>query len=112
MQNRRIIDGIFRSAGKSPAPAMETNSIFNLCSHAASGHWSSIVPRPLLRFFGLPKNTVALPLVEPEASRSMGLIISDREPLSPLARALFASIEPIEIETVLAPPLEFEDAVR
>jgi DNA-binding transcriptional LysR family regulator len=89
MQNRRIIDGIFRSVGKSPTPAVETNSIFNLCSHTASGHWSSIVPRPLLRFFGMPKGTVALPLVEPEASRSMGLIIADREPASPLARALW-----------------------
>ena len=35
MQNRRIIDGIFRSVGKTPKPAMETNSIFNLCTHAA-----------------------------------------------------------------------------
>ena len=40
MQNRRIIDGIFRSVGASPKPQVETNSIFNLCSHAASGRWS------------------------------------------------------------------------
>jgi DNA-binding transcriptional LysR family regulator len=112
MQNRRIIDGIFRSVGKSPVPAMETNSIFNLCSHAASGHWSSIVPRPLLRFFGLPKNTVAVPLVEPDTHRSMGLIISDREPSSPLAKALFVSVEAIEIENVLAPPRDFLETVQ
>jgi DNA-binding transcriptional LysR family regulator len=110
MQNRRIIDGIFRSVGKSPHPAMETNSIFNLCSHSASGHWSSIVPKPLLRFFGLPRNTVAIPLVEPEATRSMGLIISDREPSSPLARALFASVEPLEIEDILSPVNGFAGA--
>jgi hypothetical protein len=66
----------------------------------------------LLRFFGLPKNTVAVRLVEPEAKRSMGLIISDREPLSPLARALFTSVEPIEIEQVLAPPKDFVAAVQ
>jgi DNA-binding transcriptional LysR family regulator len=112
MQNRRIIDGIFRSVGRSPVPAMETNSIFNLCSHAASGHWSSIVPRPLLRFFGLPKDTVAVPLVEPDANRSIGIIISDREPMSPLARALFASVEPIEIETALTPPIEFASSIQ
>ena len=69
MQNRRIIDGIFRSVGKSPKPAMETNSIFNLCSHAAAGHWSSIVPRQLLHFFGLPEGTLALALTEPQVSR-------------------------------------------
>ncbi len=107
MQNRRIIDGIFRSVGEAPVPAVETNSIFNLCSHTASGHWSSIVPTPLLRFFGLPKNTLAVPLVEPQASRSVGLIISDREPSSPLAKALFAAVEPIEINKVVSPPAEF-----
>ena len=109
MQNRRIIDGIFRSVGKAPRPAMETNSIFNLCSHSASGHWSSVVPKPLLRFFGLPQDTIALPLVEPDASRSMGVIISDREPSSPLARALFASIEPLEINDLILPPAEFSE---
>ncbi len=60
MQNRRIIDGIFRSVGATPKPSVETNSIFNLVSHAASGHWSSIVPRQLLQFFGIPANTRAL----------------------------------------------------
>ena len=54
MQNRRIIDGIFRSVGAKPNPAVETNSIFNLVSHVAAGQWSAIVPRQLLRFFGAP----------------------------------------------------------
>jgi DNA-binding transcriptional LysR family regulator len=89
MQNRRILDGVFRSVGASPTPVMETNSILNLCSHASAGHWSSIVPAPLLRVFGLPKGTVALPLVTPEVTRSVGLIIAAREPASPLARSLF-----------------------
>lgn len=104
MQNRRIIDGIFRSVGAAPVPAVETNSIFNLCSHAAAGHWSSIVPRPLLLFFGMPRETVALQLVEPQASRSIGLIIADREPASPLARALFTTVRPIEITRLITPP--------
>ncbi len=103
MQNRRIIDGIFRSVGVAPQPQVETNSIFNLCSHAA-GRWSSIVPRPLLYFFGVPRNTKALELTEPEASRSIGLIISDREPASPLAKSLFSMVEPVEPERVLRPP--------
>ncbi|HZZ61681.1 MAG TPA: LysR substrate-binding domain-containing protein [Roseiarcus sp.] len=47
MQNRRIIDGIFRSVGAKPNPAVETNSIFNLVSHVAAGPWSAIVPRHL-----------------------------------------------------------------
>jgi DNA-binding transcriptional LysR family regulator len=107
MQNRRIIDGIFRSVGKAPIPEVETNSIFNLCSHTASGHWSSIVPRPLLYFFGIPRNTKALRLIEPDASRTMGLIIADREPLSPLARSLFSMVQPLDPGSLLTPPEAF-----
>ncbi len=104
MQNRRIIDGIFRSVGRTPAAAMETNSIFNLCSHASAGHWSSIVPAPLLRFFGMPQRTKAIPLVSPDVRKSIGLIMSNREPTSPVARSLFNLVVPLDPEAVLKPP--------
>jgi DNA-binding transcriptional LysR family regulator len=105
MQNRRIIDGIFRSADASPQPAMETNSIFNLCSHVSSGLWSSIVPVQLLQFFGVPRGARAIELVEPRAQRTIGLIMADREPPSPLARNLFAMERPADIGSLIAPPL-------
>jgi DNA-binding transcriptional LysR family regulator len=98
MQNRRILDGIFRSVGKAPVPVMETNSIFNLCSHAAVPGWVSIVPSQLPRFFGIPAGLKALKLVEPTASRSVGLIIADRQPQSPLAQSLMAMSGPLPIE--------------
>lgn len=90
MQNRRIIDGIFRSVGQAPRPAIETNSIFNLCSHAGIQGVSSIVSQQLLEFFGVPLGTKALPLVEPAARRTIGLIVADRQPLPPLVRNLLA----------------------
>jgi DNA-binding transcriptional LysR family regulator len=105
MQNRRIVDGIFRSVDVSPNPAMETNSIFNLCSHVASGLWSSIVPVQLLQFFGIPRGTKAIELVEPSAQRTIGLIMSDREPPSPLARNLLAMERPADIGSLIHPPL-------
>lgn len=95
MQNRRIIDGIFRSVGQTPRPAIETNSIFNLCSHAGIQGVSSIVSLQLLEFFGVPLGTKALPLVEPEARRMIGLIIADRQPLAPLARNLLMMSQPV-----------------
>ena len=98
MQNRRIIDGIFRSVGKAPVPVMETNSIFNLSSHAAVPGWASIVPSQLLRFFGIPSGLKALKLVDPAASRSVGLILADRQPQSPLAQSLMAMSEPLTLE--------------
>ena len=104
MQNRRIIDGIFRSVGAKPDPAVETNSIFNLVSHVAAGHWSAIVPRQLLRFFGLPHGTRAIELVEPATSRMIGLVMSDREPPSPLARNLFGMKWPSDITSRIEPP--------
>ena len=104
MQNRRIIDGIFRSVGAKPDPAVETNSIFNLVSHVAAGQWSAIVPRHLLRFFGLPQGTRAIDLVEPTTSRTIGLVMSDREPPSPLARNLFAMKWPADVAALIEPP--------
>ncbi|MDE2362375.1 MAG: LysR family transcriptional regulator [Hyphomicrobiales bacterium] len=93
MQNRRIIDGIFRSVGHAPTPTIETNSIFNLCTHAAIPGIASIVSRQLVDFFGLPPGTRAAPLVEPATTRTIGLIVADRDPAPPLARALFAMTE-------------------
>lgn len=101
MQNRRIVDGIFRSVGVSPRPAIETNSIFNLCSHAGIEGVSSIVSTQLLEFFGVPLGTMALPLAEPVAQRTIGLIVADRQPFAPLARNLFAMSQPVT-EAVLA----------
>ncbi|GGC53354.1 LysR family transcriptional regulator [Chelatococcus reniformis] len=97
MQNRRIIDGIFRSVGQAPVPAMETNSIFNLCSHAGLLGISSIVSRQLLEFFGIPIGTRAVKLVQPEAQRTIGLIVADRQPIAPLARNLLMMTGPIGV---------------
>ncbi len=94
-QNRRIIDGIFRSVGQSPVPAMETNSIFSLCSHAGLVGLSSIVSRQLLEFFGLPPGTRALKLLQPEAQRTIGLIVAGRMPVVPLARNLLMMTTPL-----------------
>ncbi len=86
MQNRRIIDGLFRSVGKAPRPAVETNSIFNLITHAALPGVASIASRQVLDLFGPPAGMVALPLVAPDARRMIGLVALDRQPLPPLPR--------------------------
>ena len=101
MQNRRIVDRMFRSVGKTVKPMMETNSIITLCSHVGDCHLSSVMPHTLLNMQGLPAATVALPLVEPETSFAIGLVMPDRDPPQPLARALFA----------LAPELKLADLV-
>jgi DNA-binding transcriptional LysR family regulator len=88
MQNRRIIDGLFRAVGKAPRPVVETNSIFNLITHAALPGVASIASRQVLDLFGPPAGVVALTLVEPEARHMIGLVAADRQPMPPLPRKL------------------------
>ncbi len=88
-QNRRILDGIFRSIGRVPRVSVETNSIFSMCAHASVSGRASIVPTQLVEFYGLPHGTKALKMVRPEPIRTVGLIVADRDPLPPLARSLF-----------------------
>ncbi len=106
MQNRRIVDGIFRSIGRQPQPALETNSIFVLCSSISAGHWSGIMPRTLLQVFGMPEKTRALRLVAPDVTRTIGMIIPDRDPPSPLASSLFGMAGALDLEGEIARSLE------
>jgi hypothetical protein len=60
------------------------------------------MPHTLLDMPGLPDGTIALELIEPDVSYLMGIVMPDRQPPQPLARALFA----------LAPTLGLEQAVH
>jgi hypothetical protein len=62
-----------------------------------------------LRFFGLPEGTRAIELVVPIAQRTIGLVMSDREPPSPLARNLFAMQLPDNITALIQPPNRLGD---
>jgi DNA-binding transcriptional LysR family regulator len=42
MQNRRILDGLLRSAGGEPSPTLESNSMIVLFAHVRTGHWATI----------------------------------------------------------------------
>jgi DNA-binding transcriptional LysR family regulator len=93
MQNRRIIDRLFVAGGVgAPKVAVETDSVLSLVAHVRSGEWSSVFPHTFLGLLGRDDATFgglrAIPLVEPEAEQAVGLVVSERDPLSPLARAL------------------------
>jgi len=92
MQNRRIIDRLFVEGGGAPKVAVVTNSVLSLVAHVRSGEWSSVLPHTFLALLGHDEAAFrglrAVPLVEPEASQAVGLVVSEREPLSPLSQAL------------------------
>ncbi len=88
MQNRRIIDQHLAEAGTSARPTLESNSMIVLFSHIRTGKWSSIMPLNLAETFGFAEPIRAIPIVEPDASHSVGLVAAKREPHTPLVKAL------------------------
>ena len=88
MQNRRIIDSLLRSAGREPSPTLESNSMIVLFAHVRTGKWASIMPAKLAETLGLTDNVRSIPIVEPAATHTVGLVVPHREPMTPLIAAL------------------------
>ena len=78
MQNRRIIDTQFRAAGAQVNTVMETNSLVTLWTHLLFGQLSSVVPQTFLLLFEQKRGLVSIPLVDPEAFHTVGLVAADR----------------------------------
>ncbi len=89
MQNRRIIDGIFRRAGAEPVCHVETTSISNILAHVRTANLAGIVPADFLTGLGPLAGIAACPLTEPEVSHAIGLVALDRDPPAPAVAALF-----------------------
>lgn len=103
MQNRRIIDGLLRSAGGNPQPTLESNSMIVLFSHVRTGRWASVMPARLAETLGLTETIRAIPIVDPEATHMIGLVVPAREPMTPLNSALVAEARRLA-RTLDAPP--------
>ncbi len=88
MQNRRIIDGLLRSAGGDPQPTLESDSMIVLFAHVRTGRWASVMPARLAETLGLTATIRAIPIIEPEAVHTIGLVVPMREPMTPLNAAL------------------------
>jgi DNA-binding transcriptional LysR family regulator len=90
MQNRRIIDRLLREAGSLEPPTLESNSMILLFSHVRTGRWASVMPAILAETLGLTGAVRAIPIVEPSAVHTVGLVIPNREPMAPVSAALVA----------------------
>jgi DNA-binding transcriptional LysR family regulator len=89
-QLRRVIDGLLRDAGGDPRPSLESNSMIVLYSHVRTGRWASVMPFRLAATLGLTEVLRAIPIVEPDASHMIGLLVPSRQPMKPLTAALVA----------------------
>jgi DNA-binding transcriptional LysR family regulator len=97
MQNRRILDAQFSDAGAAPQASVETNSVLTLWAHVRSGAWSTVLPHPFLYMFGQPEGLKAIPLDPGAHDHTIGLVVPDRDPLTPSARELLQLAEKLDL---------------
>src|SRR5260370_24473216 len=75
MHERQIIDAAFASVGKSPKPAIESDSIVDLALHPLLAGTVTIVPSHFEIVIGAFPGTRLIKLVEPEGVRQHRLIL-------------------------------------
>lgn len=88
MQNRRIIDRLLKSAGGESRPTLESDSMILLFSHVRTGRWASVMPEKIAQTLGLTDTIRAIPITQPEAVQTIGLVVPAREPMTPTTAAL------------------------
>jgi DNA-binding transcriptional LysR family regulator len=88
MQNRRIIDNLLKTAGGRLTPTLESNSMILLFAHVQTGRWASVMPSKLAQMLGVNDQVRSIPIVEPDAAFTVGLVTLDRDPVTPLVSAL------------------------
>ncbi|HEX6958308.1 MAG TPA: LysR family transcriptional regulator [Ferrovibrio sp.] len=106
MQNRRIINRLLRATGSEPAPTLESNSMIVLFSHVRTGRWASVMPEKLAETLGLTEQLRSIPIVDPDAAHTIGLIVPNREPMTPLTAALVAEAKLLADQTAAQSTLQ------
>ncbi len=94
MQNRRILDRMFREVGAVPQVVAETNGFVASIIMAQEGLAATVVPAVLTEAMGAFRGTVALRLVDPELRRAICLATPLRPHGLPAAEALRRLVGP------------------
>ena len=90
MQNRRIIDRLLKGAGGESRPTLEFDLMILLYSHVRTGRWASVMPAKIADTLGLTDTIRAIPITQPKAVQTIGLVVPQREPMTPITAALVA----------------------
>src|SRR6202048_4810254 len=99
MQNRRIIDRALKSVGAEATPTLTSNSLLVLYTHVRTGRWASVMPAKLAEAVGLADTVRSIPIIDPVVNYSIGMVITQRDPMTPLIAAL------VQIAREVAPTL-------
>ena len=92
MQNRRILDHVFKEQGLHPDIVAETSGFTASMVMAREGLAATVVPRVLVRALGDLKGTRVLPLIDPVVSKPICLATLIRDPELPTVAALRAVV--------------------
>ncbi len=65
-----------------------------------TGRWASVMPAKLAETLGLADTVRSIPIVDPEVNYSIGLVIPQRDPMTPLIAAL------VNVAREVAPTLQ------
>lgn len=91
LQHRRIVDSTLRGVGIEVSPTVETDSILALTTHVLTGNWVSVVSSLIVDAIDLSGPLRVIPIVEPEVSNPIGLVVSKRFPIQPAMISLIAA---------------------
>ncbi|WP_299421335.1 LysR family transcriptional regulator [uncultured Shimia sp.] len=92
MQNRRILDLVFRDIGVVPTVVAETGEFTSSMLMAANGMAATVIPEGLANSLGKMAGTVALPLTDPVVQKDVSLISPHRDPGLSTVEALRRSL--------------------
>lgn len=102
MQNRRILDRLAASLGLTLRPVVVSNSYLGICATLRQGGFAAIVPHGFRHLFGGTPDLAMRDLVEPAHRQAVGLVLSERDPLPPMASALSRVVLDADLEAVFA----------
>ncbi|HYN90889.1 MAG TPA: LysR family transcriptional regulator [Thermoleophilaceae bacterium] len=97
MQHRRIVDAAFASAGVTPDPVLETNSVSTLIAHARDG-LPGVTAQTWLVSHHLQAGLRATPLVEPIVEHTIGIVAPLSAQPTPVVTELLALCTPLELD--------------
>jgi len=86
MQNRRILDAVLAERGLAVEPVATADSYVALLAMVMDGGLSAIVTDSHRRLIDAQPDILLLPFSDPPPPNQIGLVILNRDPISPLAR--------------------------
>lgn len=92
MNNRRIIDGVFRKLGVRPNVVLETNAFTAALAQVVWGQAATIVPELWLKNLPVTGDILSFPLDGPDVSEPVGMVWAGQTPEAPGLQAVLSAL--------------------